>query len=224
MGTGLRFRARAVASKVPSPPSTISKSTLDGHFVAGQAALLGLHDGPGFLVDERLDAAFTEPIEQARNNFADFRFLRFGDDANAFNGHGCSYPTVVSGRWLVVQPWPVMQCRSVKPRIVWICMPPLTREPLATACFQTRVQEEFAVSFRPQERAFHRGQLAESELQQFARNLGDGFLMLRRVTHDAAFSHLPFAHFELGFDQNNQVRGGRQQGNERGQDQSDGDE
>ena len=65
MGTGLRFRARAVASNVPSPPSTISKSTLDGHLVAGQAALFRLHDGAGFLVNKRLDAAFTEPFEQA---------------------------------------------------------------------------------------------------------------------------------------------------------------
>ena len=48
--------------------------------------------------------------------------------------------------------------------------------------------------------------------------------MLRRVTHNATFSHLPFAHLELGFDQNDQVGGGGQQGDERGKDQSDGDE
>ena len=72
------------------------------------------------------------------------------------------------------------------------------------------------ISFRAQQRTFHRRQIAESEFQQFARNLGDGLLVLRRVTHNATFTHLPFAHFEMGFDQNQQVGGGRKQGDERG--------
>ena len=56
----------------------------------------------------------------------------------------------------------------------------------------------------------------EAELQQFVRYLGDGFLMLRRVTHDATFSHLPFAHLELGFDQNDQVGVGASKGTSAG--------
>ena len=89
-------------------------------------------------------------------------------------------------------------------------MPPLPRnycEPV-----QTRVQEELAISFRTQNRAFHRRQIAESQLNSNSGDPGDGLLMLRRVTHDAAFSHLSFAHFELGFDQNNQVGRGGEQG------------
>src|ERR1035437_3906962 len=85
------------------------------------------------------------------------------------------------------------------------------------------MQEKLMISLSTQQRAFHRGQIAESEFQQGSRNLGDGLLMLRRVTHNATFSNLPFAYFKLGFDQNDQVGERRKKRNERRQNQRDRD-
>jgi hypothetical protein len=166
-----------------------------GHFLRAGFFFGRIEAGGPCGVEENFNAAFAQPLHDARNDGADFLFVRLAADASGFNH--CRIIAVQLG---------LSECGELY-RIAAL-----------------GVEKIFLIAFGAGDAARLHSEDGEAAFFGGGAQAGNGALVQLRIADDAAFADELFFEFELGLDENEKCGVGRSDGGERGKNFCDGDE